>query len=119
MSSRLPDGTVLWNVEQAMDHAFPDWRQQPALTDKKIHAKIQGAFRTAAVVWARSTDPQDTQRSAVMPRSLAFSKVQHIVQAVIARQIALLSQALDFVLQNIAGPHIIADEDDDEMEEGE
>ena len=53
----------LWNVEQALDHVFPGWRQHMPL--KNNFAKIQNVFRKAAVAWADQTNPNNAMNRSV------------------------------------------------------
>lgn len=39
----------LWNVEQALDHTFPGWRQLIAI--RRSYATIRAAFRKLANQW--------------------------------------------------------------------
>jgi hypothetical protein len=121
-----------WNVEQALDHAFPGWRKQRSIFAK--FKAIQTAFRRAAVEWAATLPSNSQNRSVLMPHKGAGNKrtadkavlpvakaieaVQIILQDALDRQALQLATAMSFAHGNINGPHMIdADEEEEEEEE--
>lgn len=132
-----------WNVEQALDHCFPGWRDYPALF--AAFAKIQAAFRRAAVKWASSTghapgravqvphkgaDNQRITAKAVLPQVRAIGVIQNIVPEILSRQIAEANEifsrqiaeinaALQFAQRQMHGPHLIDEEEEGQASEEE